>query len=79
MIRVGTGPIVGAATPTDGDHDACLAAVIGLAGKASYPSQLEPACTTVIAVGDRCCRSVKGVLAAGSKREALGVPAHHSG
>ena len=30
----------------------------------------------VIAVGDRSCRSVKGVLAAGTKREALGVPAH---
>ena len=33
----------------------------------------------VIAVGDGFCRGVKGVLAAGTKREALGVPAHHSG
>ena len=44
--------------------------------QASYPSRLEPACTTVIAVGDRSCRTVKGILAAGTKREALGVPAH---
>ncbi len=29
----------------------------------------------MIAVGDRSCRSVKGVLAAGTKREALGTRA----
>jgi hypothetical protein len=38
---------------------------------ASYPSRLERSCTTVIALGDRSCRTVKGILAAGTKREAL--------
>ena len=40
--------------------------------EASYPSRLEPACATVIAVGDRSCRTVKGILGRGDQTRGVG-------
>src|SRR5260370_42086828 len=44
--------------------------VIGLAGKHD-PARLEAACAKAIAAGDPSCRTIKGILAAGTDRATL--------
>src|SRR5260370_5709084 len=52
--------------------------VIGLAGKHD-PARLEAACAKAIAAGDPSCRTIKGILAAGTDRDTLPAAAPPGG
>ncbi|HEY2266828.1 MAG TPA: hypothetical protein VGI96_29695 [Streptosporangiaceae bacterium] len=52
--------------------------VIGLAGKHD-PGRLEAACAKAISAGDPSCRTVRGILAAGTERDQMPAAAGDGG